>query len=118
MRIFGVAIACCLSLLTASLMWPGVALSMSLPKQSIVAVDAAVQKVHGFHCKPYVGWNPVAGAYQRHSHPGICNDYQRCLREHERCIFVNGRGFEKWQFERWGSDNWRYSSCMIRSGCY
>lgn len=77
-----------------------------------------VEKVHGFHCRSELGWDPVSGAYRRHNHPGICRDYYGCLKEHQRCIFVLGRGFESWQYERWGSDNWRYTSCMIRNGCY
>lgn len=74
--------------------------------------------VHGFHCRPYFGWDPVAGVYQQHSHPGICEDYQRCLKVSKRCIFIHGRGFDKWTYERWGWDNWRYSSCMIKHNCY
>lgn len=118
MSILRVKIVGSLWLLAAAALWSSSALAVSLSKQALAAPAQSVLRVHGFHCKPYVGWDPVAGVYQRHSHPGICNDYQRCLREHERCIFINGRGFEKWQFERWGWDNWRYSSCMIRSGCY
>src|SRR4029077_7933486 len=29
------------------------------------------------------GWDPVAGLYRVHSHPGICRNYSRCYREHQ-----------------------------------
>jgi hypothetical protein len=77
-----------------------------------------VEKVHGFHCREVLGWDPRGGVYRKHSHPGICKDYKRCLEVHHRCILVNGRGFEGWRYERWGYDNWRYTSCMLERGCY
>jgi hypothetical protein len=40
------------------------------------------------------------------------------MREQQRCIFGLGRGWDVWKYERWGSDNWRYTNCMIRAGCY
>jgi hypothetical protein len=77
-----------------------------------------IEKVHGFHCREELGWDPRSGLFRRHSHPGICRDYKRCLEVHHRCIFVNGRGFEGWRYERWGRDNWRYTNCMLERGCY
>ena len=77
-----------------------------------------VHKVHGFHCREELGWEPRSGLFRRHSHKGICDDYKRCLQVHHRCIFVNGRGIEGWKYERWGHDNWRYTSCMLERGCY
>src|SRR5262245_47788376 len=77
-----------------------------------------VEQVHGFHCRPVLGWDPVAGVYHVHSHKGICANYKRCLREHQRCIFILGGGFEAWTYERFGEDNYRYYGCMIRAGCY
>jgi hypothetical protein len=80
--------------------------------------EAFVRKVHGFHCRSVLGWDPVAGVYRRHRHRGICRDYRRCLHEQKRCIFVLGRGFERWSYETFGSENARFTACMIRSGCY
>ena len=77
-----------------------------------------VQKVHGFHCRPELGWDPRSGVSRRHSHAGICENYKRCLQVHHRCIFVNGRGLGGWKYENWGWDNWRYTDCMIERGCY
>lgn len=82
------------------------------------AARSLVEKVHGFHCRKTLGWDPVAGVYRMHSHAGICQNYPRCLREHRRCIFILGGGFEEWSFERFGSDNYRYTDCMLRAGCY
>jgi hypothetical protein len=79
--------------------------------------DKVVTKVHGFHCRPEVGWDATLGYYRRHSHRGICRDYQGCMREQQRCIFMLGRGWDVWKYERWGSENWRYTNCMIRAGC-
>ncbi len=62
-----------------------------------------VSKVHGFHCRSVLGWDPVAGVYRYHSHPGICRNYKRCLREQKRCMFVLGQGFERWSYEAFGS---------------
>jgi hypothetical protein len=77
-----------------------------------------ITKVHGFHCRSVLGWDPVAGIYHYHRHEGICRDYQRCLSKQKRCIFLLGRGWERWSYERFGSDNSRFSACMIRAGCY
>ena len=77
-----------------------------------------LSKVHGFHCRKVLGWDPVAGVYRYHSHPGICSNYKRCLREQKRCMFVLGHGFERWSYEAFGSDIGRFSACMIRAGCY
>jgi hypothetical protein len=77
-----------------------------------------VHKAHGFHCRRVPGWDPVAGVYRYHRHEGICRNYRGCLREHKRCIFILGRGFQRWSYESFGSDNARYFGCMIRSGCY
>jgi hypothetical protein len=77
-----------------------------------------VQTVHGFHCRKMLGWDPVAGAYRYHSHPGICKNYNRCLRVQERCMFRLGAGIQKWTYELLGQDNWRYTDCMIANGCY
>lgn len=78
----------------------------------------AITKVHGFHCRPEYGWDARVGDYRRHTHPGICRDYQGCMKQQQRCIFVHGRGWDVWKYERWGFDNWRYTNCMIRAGCY
>jgi hypothetical protein len=77
-----------------------------------------VSKVHGFHCRKLFGWDPVAGVYRYHRHEGICRDYQGCLRKQKRCLFLLGQGFQRWSYEAFGEDNWRYTRCMIRSGCY
>lgn len=83
-----------------------------------IASQSLVEKVHGFHCRKVLGWDPVGGVYRLHSHAGICQNYPRCLKEHRRCIFVLGGGFEEWSFERFGADNYRYTDCMLRAGCY
>jgi hypothetical protein len=85
---------------------------------AFAAAGSLVDKVHGFHCRRVLGWDPVAGVYRYHSHKGICRDYKRCLREQKRCIFVLGRGFQPWSYEAFGADNGRYFACMIRAGCY
>ena len=92
------------------------AASITAPQKS--SFGAPLQKVHGFHCREELGWDPRGGVYRRHSHKGICEDYKRCLQVHHRCIFLNGRGIEGWKYERWGWDNWRYTSCMLDRGCY
>jgi len=79
---------------------------------------SVVSKAHGFHCRSVLGWDPVAGVYRYHRHEGICRNYKRCLRQQKRCLFVLGRGFERWSYETFGEDNWRFSRCMIRAGCY
>jgi hypothetical protein len=77
-----------------------------------------VTKVHGFHCRKELGWDPRAGVYRYHRHEGICKDYKRCMREMYRCNLLMGRGWDAWSYERWGWDNWRFSSCMLDAGCY
>jgi hypothetical protein len=86
--------------------------NVSSPSASLVT------KVHGFHCRKMLGWDPVAGVFRVHSHPGICANYKRCIRAQKRCVFVLGRGFEPWSYEAFGSDNDRYYACMIKAGCY
>lgn len=77
-----------------------------------------VKKAHGFHCRPVRGWDPRLGIYHLHSHEAICRNHQRCMKVMYRCNFVMGRGWNTWDFERWGSDNWRFDKCMLDSGCY
>lgn len=77
-----------------------------------------LNKVHGFHCRRELGWDPRTGVYRYHRHEGICQDYKRCMREMYKCNLFMGRGWDQWSFERWGWDNWRYSSCMLDAGCY
>lgn len=77
-----------------------------------------ISKAHGYHCRRVLGWDPVAGYYRWHRHAGICQDPDHCLREHRRCIFVLGKGFNEWNLEDWGFDNGRYTACMIKSKCY
>jgi hypothetical protein len=81
-------------------------------------VPSLAEKVHGFHCRSVFGWDPVAGAYRHHKHAGICANYKRCLREQKRCVFVLGRRRDPWSYEAFGSDNVRFTRCMIRAGCY
>lgn len=88
---------------------------------SVVGDDvaiSAVTPVHGFHCRSMPGWDARVGVYRYHQHDGICKNYQRCVTQHRRCSIVLGRGWEGWQIERWGFDNWRYTDCMMRNGCY
>jgi len=92
----------------------GVSRSLSWHHES----SPSITRVHGFHCRPEVGWDARVGYYRRHSHPGICKDYEGCLKQQQRCIFINGRGWDVWKYERWGYDNWRYTNCMIKAGCY
>jgi hypothetical protein len=82
------------------------------------SAEALVENVHGFHCRPVLGWDPAAGVYHLHSHEGICKNFQRCWHEYERCNFILGRGWGYWEWERYGWDNWRFTSCMMRAGCY
>lgn len=77
-----------------------------------------VHKAHGFHCRSVLGWDPRSGVYSKHRHEGICRDYKRCMREMYRCNLRMGRGWDSWSYERWGRDNWRFSSCMLDAGCY
>lgn len=81
-------------------------------------INRLLNRIHGFHCRSELGWNPRTGIVDRHSHAGICRDYKRCLEIHHRCIFVHGRGWDSWKYERWGEDNWRYTECMLERGCY
>jgi hypothetical protein len=82
------------------------------------AGSGVVTKVHGFHCRKELGWDPRAGVYRKHSHEGICRDYKGCMREMYRCNLLMGRGWDEWSYERWGFDNWRFNRCMLNSGCY
>lgn len=77
-----------------------------------------VEKAHGFHCRRRLGWDPVAGVYRYHRHEGICRDYKRCLAKQRRCIFILGRGWQRWSYEAFWPNNSRYTACMIRAGCY
>lgn len=91
------------------------------PTQAMARSDAGtpmISKIHGFHCRSVLGWDPVAGVYRYHRHPGICHDYKRCLRVQKRCVFMLGRGFQRWSYEAFGYDNERYTRCMVRGGCY
>jgi hypothetical protein len=109
------ALACCLLWSVAG---PGFADPFGAAAKHSAPAASLVELAHGFHCRPMLGWDPVAGLYRVHSHPGICRNYSRCYREHQRCIFILGGGFEPWTYERFGHDNYRYYGCMIRSGCY
>lgn len=106
-----IAMAMCIAGTAQSGPAPGLG---SAAKPSVLGLE----KVHGFHCREEFGWDPRAGRYTRHSHAGICQDYKRCLEVHHRCIFIHGRGFEGWRYERWGKDNWRYTNCMLERQCY
>lgn len=80
--------------------------------------QTVVAKVHGFHCRRVLGWDPVAGRYRMHSHKGICRNYRRCLRAQKRCIFLLGGGRKEWSYELFGFGAHRFTSCMVRAGCY
>lgn len=80
--------------------------------------SSLLERVHGFHCRPVMGWDPAAGVYHVHRHEGICRDYNRCMRVMYRCNLVMGRGWDAWTYERWGEDNWRFDRCMLDAGCY
>lgn len=90
----------------------------AMAAMGVACVLAQGASAHGFHCRRAYGWDPAAGVYHWHTHPGICRDYQGCLRKQRRCIFLLGRGFEAWTYESFGRDNRRFTKCMIRSGCY
>jgi len=108
-------------LVLAAAVFAGMAQAEPLPGSRSTAshqTGSAIEKVHGFHCREEMGWDPRTGLYRRHSHMGICENYKRCLEVHHRCIFLNGRGFDSWRYERWGWDNYRYTSCMLERGCY
>lgn len=82
------------------------------------AGPSSLTRVHGFHCRRELGWNPRTGLYEYHRHEGICANYKGCVREMYRCNLLMGRGWDMWTYERWGWDNWRFDSCMLRAGCY
>lgn len=93
--------------------------AMSLPGSRLMQQKAPyLQQTHGFHCRPMFGWDARLGIYHRHTHPGICANYQRCLKVMYRCDLMRGKGWEPWSYERWGFDNWRYDKCMLNAGCY
>ena len=121
-KVLGRLIAACLVVLSVAgpLAERGAAASLSDLQTAMRPATGAplVTKVHGFHCRKVLGWDPVAGVYHLHSHPGICANYKRCLRAQKRCVFIRGGGFEEWSYELFGSDNDRYTACMIRAGCY
>ena len=77
-----------------------------------------LQKTHGFHCRVEYGWNPLTGYYQYHRHEGICQDFHRCLAVHRKCIRIYARGWNTWEYEKWGWDNWKYTKCMVKYDCY
>ena len=106
--------------LISCLLEPGAVLARPLLNSAAATSQPALyfEKIHGFHCREEYGWDPRSGRYSRHSHRGICEDYKRCLEVHHRCIFIHGRGFEGWRYERWGRDNWRYTNCMLERKCY
>lgn len=79
---------------------------------------SGIEQIHGFHCRPMVGWDASVGHYRQHTHPGICANYQGCMKQQQRCSLILGRGWDVWKYERWGFDNWRYTNCMIEAGCY
>jgi hypothetical protein len=114
----GVAVTVAISL-AGLLAGSGAAYPLAAPAMTRSDAGAPiVSKAHGFHCRSMLGWDPVAGVYRRHRHEGICRDYKRCLSQQKRCIFLLGRGFERWSYEALGADNARFAACMIRSGCY
>lgn len=80
--------------------------------------ESGIQKAHGFHCRAELGWNPMTGYYQFHRHEKICRNFNRCLAVHRRCIRIYARGWNSWEYEKWGWDNWKYTSCMIDNDCY
>jgi len=93
----------------------------ALPFASMAGIDhrhSVVGRVHGFHCRSELGWDARAGVHRYHRHDGICKDYKRCVVQQHRCNLFLGRGWDSWQLERWGFDNWRYTDCMMRNGCY
>ena len=118
-------IAVCVVTLAAAGLMPerGDAASFSALESAVrstAALDQTplVHKVHGFHCRKMLGWDAVAGVYHLHSHPGICANYKRCIRAQKRCVFLRGGGFQDWSYELFGSENDRFTRCMIRAGCY
>lgn len=87
-------------------------------KQTSKMAASGLLFVHGFHCRREYGFNSATGYYQKHEHPGICADLERCTREHYRCLRIHGRGWHKWDYMRWGFDNRFYQACLIRADCY
>jgi hypothetical protein len=81
-------------------------------------VSVMLKKTHGFHCRVEFGWNPLTGYYQLHRHEGICRDFNRCLGVHRKCIRIYARGWNTWEYEKWGWDNWKYTNCMVKYECY
>jgi len=106
--------------LSGALAQPGSGLPLAGFDVSKQGADAEgfIIRVHGFHCRRVLGWNPSLGVYNHHRHEGMCQDYERCWRVQQRCIFVLGKGWGGWKYERFRFDNWRYTSCMMRKGCY
>ena len=90
----------------------------ALSEQALQGHQSLIQRVHGFHCREEFGWNPATGYYEHHKHLGICANLGRCTQEQKRCLRVYGRGWNKWEFIRWGFNNRVYQACMIRAGCY
>lgn len=115
---FALALCLCAAIYLASGAGPAVSGPFSITGSAPDAAQTLIEKAHGFHCRKMLGWDPVGGVYRMHSHAGICQNYPRCLREHRRCILVLGGGFEEWSYERFGADNYRYTGCMLRAGCY
>lgn len=121
-KIFGRLIV--FGLVIASLPGPLAETGAAQPLGMLVASEPAsdqsglVTKVHGFHCRKELGWDPRTGTYRYHRHEGICRDYKRCMREMYKCNLLMGRGWDQWSYERWTWDNWRYSQCMLDAGCY
>jgi len=112
--LFGILIL--VTLITQAFALPLNSMSLTITRNGGYAGD--ITRVHGFHCRPMVGWDASVGYYRRHTHPGICANYQGCMKQQQRCIFTLGRGWDVWKYEKWGFDNWRYTSCMIEAGCY
>jgi len=119
---FSRLIAACLVVIGVAWMLPepcaALPLTPSEASKRYESSKSTLKKAHGFHCRRMFGWDPVAGVYHPHSHPGICRDYERCIRVQKRCVFVLGRGFQRWSYEAFGADNDRFTKCMIRRGCY
>src|SRR5262245_16706402 len=115
---FALALCLCAAVYLAAGAGAAVSEPFSLGKPAPAVAQTLVESAPGLHGRKMLGWDPVGGVYRMHSHAGICQNYPRCLREHRRCIFVLGGGFEEWSFERFGADNYRYTDCMLRAGCY
>lgn len=111
-------ILCAAALLVPSIRSANAAGLMVLSSKLDQPVAKSVEKVHGFHCRAEFGWNPLTGYYQLHRHEGICRDFNRCLSVHRKCIRIYARGWNTWEYEKWGWDNWKYTNCMIKYECY